>query len=174
MRRAGRCTSSTASDHVCCVAAWRRNGRLGEQEALICQVSTRRWNVGFPTVHALFMRPGLREVGERWWFENSRAYLYYFFIVNDCQFVAGHADAWCRGIGQTAARFLCDAPFLIRRSSIFLFRESSCRCLFMKFFLWRVRFWLRMNAGGVLNTCKSNGIHQALLGGESGERVSNA
>ena len=157
MRRAGRCTSSTASDHVCCVAAWRRNRRLGEQEALICQVSTRRWNVGFPTVHALFMRPGLRgsrscckfisccrsasvrftpdcEVGEWWWFENSRAYLYYFFIVNDCQFVAGHADAWCRGIGQTAARFLCDAPFLIRRSSIFLFRESSCRCLFMKRF----------------------------------------
>ena len=41
-------------------------------------------------------------------------------------------------------------------------------------FLWRVRFWLRMNAGGVLNTCKSNGIHRALLGGESGERVSNA
>ena len=30
--------------------------------------------------------------------------------------------------------------------------------LFMKFFLWRVRFWLRMNAGGVLNTCKSNGV----------------
>ena len=25
------------------------------------------------------------EVGEWWWFENSRAYLYYFFIVNDCQ-----------------------------------------------------------------------------------------
>ena len=35
--------------------------------------------------------------------------------------------------------------------------------LFMKVFLWRVRFWLRMNAGGVLNTCKSNGIHQACL-----------
>ena len=32
-----------------------------------------------------------------------------------------------------------------------------------KVFLWRVRFWLRMNAGGVLNTCKSNGIHQACL-----------
>ena len=45
---------------------------------------------------------------------------------------------------------------------------------FHEVFLWRVRFWLRMNAGGVLNTCKSNGIHQALLGGESGERVSNA
>ena len=27
------------------------------------------------------------EVGEWWWFENSRAYLYYFFIVNDCQFI---------------------------------------------------------------------------------------
>ena len=26
------------------------------------------------------------EVGE-WWFENSRACLYYFFIVNDCQFI---------------------------------------------------------------------------------------
>ena len=25
-----------------------------------------------------------------------------------------------------------------------------------KVFLWRGRFWLRMNAGGVLNTCKSN------------------
>ena len=34
--------------------------------------------------------PGSCEVGEWWWFENSRAYLYYFFIVNDCQFVAGH------------------------------------------------------------------------------------
>ena len=30
--------------------------------------------------------PG-HEVGEWWWFENSRAYLYYFFIVNDCQFI---------------------------------------------------------------------------------------
>ena len=99
----------------------------------------------------------VREVGEWWWFENSRAYLYYFFIVNDCQFVAGHADAWCRGIGQTAARFLCDAPFLIRRSSIFLF-ESHHVDVSSRGFLWRVRFWLRMNAGGVLNTCKSNGI----------------
>lgn len=32
-----------------------------------------------------------------------------------------------------------------------------------KVFLWRVRFWLRMNAGGVLNTCKSNGIGWSLL-----------
>ena len=26
------------------------------------------------------------------------------------------------------------------------------------FFNVRVRSWLRMNAGGVLNTCKSNGV----------------
>ena len=45
----------------------------------------------------------------------------------------------------------------------FLIFESHMLVLFMKVFLWRVRFWLRMNAGGVLNTCKSNGIHQACL-----------
>ena len=40
------------------------------------------------------------------------------------------------------------------------------------YFLWRVWSWLRTNAGGVLNTCKSNG--KALLAGySSGERVSN-
>ena len=32
-------------------------------------------------------RLGCLEAGEWWWFENSRAYLYYFFIVNDCQFI---------------------------------------------------------------------------------------
>ena len=32
-------------------------------------------------------RLGFPEAGEWWWFENSRAYLYYFFIVNDCQFI---------------------------------------------------------------------------------------
>ena len=41
--------------------------------------------------------------------------------------------------------------------------ESHMLVLFTRVFLWRVRFWLRMNAGGVLNTCKSNGIHQACL-----------
>ena len=122
-------------------------------------ISTRRAKPVVSTIWAYLRAPDLRESGHAcklftccrsarrvpssgwfpvwlvwWWFENSRACLYYFFIVNDCQFVAGHADAWCRGIGQTAARFLCDAPFLIRRSSIFLFRESSCRCLFMKRF----------------------------------------
>ena len=32
-------------------------------------------------------RLGCLEAGEWWWFENSRACLYYFFIVNDCQFI---------------------------------------------------------------------------------------
>ena len=43
----------------------------------------------------------------------------------------------------------------------FLIFESHMLVLFTRVFLWRVRFWLRMNAGGVLNTCKSNGIQAA-------------
>ena len=43
----------------------------------------------------------------------------------------------------------------------------------------RVRSWLRMNAGGVLNTCKSNGVYLTDSFGMmffklSGGRVSNA
>ena len=55
------------------------------------------------------------EVGEWWWFENSRAYLYYFFIVNDCQFVRGHGLSVVPRDWVNGTRFLCDAPFLIRR-----------------------------------------------------------
>ena len=47
--------------------------------------------------------------------------------------------------------------FLIRVLS-FSFLEPFCLGFPCFVFLWRVRFWLRMNAGGVLNTCKSNGI----------------
>ena len=110
-----------------------------------------------------------------WWFENSRAYLYYFFIVNDCQSVLRpmRLACGCREAGQTGRGFCGQSVFLINGCR-FLYFESHMLVLFMKVFLWRVRFWLRMNAGGVLNTCKSNGIHRALLGGESGERVSNA
>ena len=39
-----------------------------------------------------------------------------------------------------------------------ILRVIMSMSLHEKVFLWRVRFWLRMNAGGVLNTCKSNGI----------------
>ena len=41
----------------------------------------------------------------------------------------------------------------------------------------RVRSWLRMNAGGVPNTCKSNGVLIEVFGrilAHSGGRVSNA
>ena len=41
----------------------------------------------------------VREVGEWWWFENSRAYLYYFFIVNDCQSIVRFS---CVGSGREA------------------------------------------------------------------------
>ena len=46
-----------------------------------------------------------------------------------------------------------------------------------KYYIMRVRSWLRMNAGGVPNTCKSNGMRIGKLRPEdtlsSGGRVSN-
>ena len=38
------------------------------------------------------------EVGEWWWFENSRVCLYYFFIVNDCQFTVSLACLFVGGV----------------------------------------------------------------------------
>ena len=97
----------------------------------------------------------------RWWFENSRAYLYYFFIVNDCQFVAGHVRMVPRDRSNGGEVFVrCAFPY--KAIVNFLIFESHMLA-FCKVFLWRVRFWLRMNAGGVLNTCKSNGIGWSLL-----------
>ena len=46
----------------------------------VCAVS-----LSFAAAQRVVPCPGFRKVGEWWWFENSRAYLYYFFIVNDCQ-----------------------------------------------------------------------------------------
>ena len=46
----------------------------------VCAVS-----LSFAAAQRVVPRLGFRKVGEWWWFENSRAYLYYFFIVNDCQ-----------------------------------------------------------------------------------------
>lgn len=106
-----------------------------------------------------------------WWFENSRAYLYYFFIVNDCQFIVRSFASGREALKDGEVFVRCAFPY--KAIVNFLVFESHMLA-FLQSFLWRVRFWLRMNAGGVLNTCKSNGIHQALLGGESGERVSNA
>lgn len=49
----------------------------------------------------------------RWWFENSRAYLYYFFIVNDCQSVLRPARVWRVGAGRPVKRdgVFADSPF---------------------------------------------------------------
>ncbi len=60
--------------------------------------------------------------------------------------------------------FLCDRSWPYKDGPSFFFLRAVC-WLSMKVFLWRVRFWLRMNAGGVLNTCKSNGIPGSLLPG---------
>ena len=58
----------------------------------------------------------------------------------------------------------CVTVLSLRDGPSFFFLRAVC-WLSMKVFLWRVRFWLRMNAGGVLNTCKSNGIPGSLLPG---------
>ena len=93
-----------------------------------------------------------------WWFENSRAYLYYFFIVNDCQFVAGHVRMVPRDRSNGGEVFVrCAFPYKAIVNFL-ISRVIVSMSLHEKVFLWRVRFWLRMNAGGVLNTCKSNGI----------------
>ena len=67
-------------------------------------------------------RLGCFEVGEWWWFENSRAYLYYFFIVNDCQSVLRpmRLACGCREAGQTGRGFCGQSVFLI----------NGCRFLF--------------------------------------------
>ena len=125
----------------------------------VCAVS-----LSFAAARRVVPRLGFREVGEWWWFENSRAYLYYFFIVNDCQSIVRFS--LCGGV---AGRPVKDGGVFVRcafpyKAIVnFLFFESHMLVLFTRVFLWRVRFWLRMNAGGVLNTCKSNGIHQACL-----------
>ncbi len=105
-------------------------------------------------------RLGCLEAGEWWWFENSRAYLYYFFIVNDCQFIVRSSASGREALKDGEVFVRCAFPY--KAIVNFLVFESHMLA-FCKVFLWRVRFWLRMNAGGVLNTCKSNGIHQACL-----------
>ena len=97
------------------------------------------------------------EVGEWWWFENSRAYLYYFFIVNDCQFIVRSFASGREALKDGEVFVRCAFPYKAIVNFLIL-RVIVSMSLHEKVFLWRVRFWLRMNAGGVLNTCKSNGI----------------
>ena len=74
------------------------------------------------------------EVGEWWWFENSRAYLYYFFIVNDCQFVAGHVRMVPRDRSNGDEVFVrCAFPY--KAIVNFLILRVIQLVLFMKFFV---------------------------------------
>ena len=76
----------------------------------------------------------VREVGEWWWFENSRAYLYYFFIVNDCQFVAGHVRVVPRDRSNGGEVFVrCAFPY--KAIVNFLILRVIQLVLFMKFFV---------------------------------------
>ncbi len=76
----------------------------------------------------------VREVGEWWWFENSRAYLYYFFIVNDCQFVAGHVRMVPRDRSNGGEVFVrCAFPY--KAIVNFLILRVIQLVLFMKFFV---------------------------------------
>ena len=61
------------------------NGLRGPREGTGCVESVCAVSLSFAAAQRVVPRSGFREVGEWWWFENSRAYLYYFFIVNDCQ-----------------------------------------------------------------------------------------
>ena len=76
--------------------------------------------------------------------------------------------------GRSLKVILCD---LYRRvtSHIFLNTESAmtqaCACICTTLF-WRVWSWLRVNAGGMVKTCKSNEKHNFGYV-ESGERVRN-
>ena len=61
------------------------NGLRGPREGTGCVESVCAVSLSFAAAQRVVPRLGFRKVGEWWWFENSRAYLYYFFIVNDCQ-----------------------------------------------------------------------------------------
>ncbi|KAA8823224.1 hypothetical protein EMO91_13180, partial [Bifidobacterium myosotis] len=62
-----------------------------------------------------------------WWFENSRACLYYFFIVNDCQSDAcllvcfrWVPERWLNGVGV-----LCERSFFLIKDFSRLFCFES-------------------------------------------------
>ena len=136
------------------------NGSRVSLEGSICVIAGVRVNWLFAAARRVVPRLGCLEAGEWWWFENSRAYLYYFFIVNDCQFIVRSFASGREALKDGEVFVRCAFPY--KAIVNFLVFESHMLA-FCKVFLWRVRFWLRMNAGGVLNTCKSNGIHQACL-----------
>ncbi|WP_236824502.1 hypothetical protein, partial [Bifidobacterium sp. N4G05] len=61
------------------------NGFHGVRGCPICVAGRCAVGLSLAAAQRVVPRLGFPEVGEWWWFENSKAYLYYFFIVNDCQ-----------------------------------------------------------------------------------------
>ena len=111
-------------------------GSRGVREGSGCVESDCAVSLSFAAARRVVPRLGFREVGEWWWFENSRAYLYYFFIVNDCQSVLRPARVfrvWVPGGRSNGTGFLRTVRFPYKRMSIFLF-ESHMLVLFMKGF----------------------------------------
>ena len=74
----------------------------------------------------------VREVGEWWWFENSRAYLYYFFIVNDCQFIVRSFASGREALKDGEVFVRCAFPY--KAIVNFLILRVIQLVLFMKFF----------------------------------------
>ncbi|MCG4622668.1 hypothetical protein L0O98_08840, partial [Bifidobacterium pseudocatenulatum] len=54
------------------------NGSRGVREGPGCVESDCAVSLSFAAAQRVVPWSGFREVGEWWWFENSRAYLYYF------------------------------------------------------------------------------------------------
>ena len=86
-------------------------------------------SLSFAAARRVVPRLGCFEVGEWWWFENSRAYLYYFFIVNDCQSVLRPARVfrvWVPGGRSNGTGFLRTVRFPDKRMSVSLFLRVTC------------------------------------------------
>ena len=78
-----------------CVSNGFRDGRDGR----VCMFAPCGVGFSFAAAQRVVLVFRFREVGEWWWFENSRAYLYYFFIVNDCQSIVGSSfGEWPGGL----------------------------------------------------------------------------
>ena len=77
-------------------------------------------------------RLGCLEAGEWWWFENSRAYLYYFFIVNDCQFIVRSFASGREALKDGEVFVRCAFPykaivnFLVLRVTCWLSAKFFC------------------------------------------------
>ena len=90
-----------------------------------------------------------------WWFENSRAYLYYFFIVNDCQSIVGSPcfGEWPGGLKDGGVFVRCAFPYKAIVNFLVRVVFGSLHGFFVE-----GSILAQDEAGGVLNTCKSNGI----------------